>query len=271
MEKAMKVSNKVSAQSPVLPAENLWFDYNDVSTPVARFLRGQADRIRRSVGKSVIDVGKDLIAAKHHLSHGTFLVWVETAVGLPRRTAQAYMQVAHWASNKRATVALLPPTLLYLLSAPSTPTDFIVNVLKRVESGEHIPPRTIRDELKALREAKQNENEIASLPVIKLGAHHREMQTIDEGDEGQFTVLAAVEIMARGLPPSDFARLREIMTSQALLGDPRLPDNIEAAFLAAGDIIEPVSTPRMVTTAHLPMLSSRPVSQQDGCEPEARV
>jgi hypothetical protein len=42
------------------------------------------------------------IAAKHYLSHGSFLRWVETEAGLPARTAQAYMQVAHWASGKNA-------------------------------------------------------------------------------------------------------------------------------------------------------------------------
>jgi hypothetical protein len=34
---------------------------------VAEFLKGQAERIRRCVASSIVNIGKDLIAAKHYL------------------------------------------------------------------------------------------------------------------------------------------------------------------------------------------------------------
>ena len=81
------------------------FNYDSVSPTVAKFLKGQANRILRTSSSAVIQVGKDLIAAKHYLPHGSFLVWVENEVGMRTRTAQAYMRVAQWASGKSATVA----------------------------------------------------------------------------------------------------------------------------------------------------------------------
>lgn len=90
------------------------FDYSDVQPTVARFLRGQADRIRQQCVTSIIQIGKALREAKRHLSHGAFLQWVEWEVCIPVRAAQAYMRVAAWAADKGAAVVHLTPTTLYL-------------------------------------------------------------------------------------------------------------------------------------------------------------
>jgi hypothetical protein len=224
----MPIPNQVGLQQPKPPSDVAWFDYTDVSSSVAKFLKGQADRIRRSVGKSIIEIGKDLVAAKHYLSHGAFLRWVESEVGIPARTAQAYMQVAQWATGKNATVALLPPTLLYLLSAPSTPKDFIDDVLKRAGAGEHIGLPAIRGELKALRETLRDE-EKQDGGVVHRPPERRAENPPTKLDVGA-TVVEAVAVLARGLSEADFVRVRDIMTSKIVLDDPKLPEKIEAAF-----------------------------------------
>lgn len=86
-------------------------DHGTLPHSVARFLQGQADRIRPQCASSIIQIGKALAEAKRHLSLGRFFQWVECEVG----TAQAYMRAANWASGKSATVAHLPPSALYLL------------------------------------------------------------------------------------------------------------------------------------------------------------
>src|SRR6185295_2783239 len=123
------------------------FDYDCLPSSVAKFLQGQADRIRRHCASSIIQIGKALTEAKHHLSHGQFLLWVEGEVGMPVRTAQAYTRIASWASTKGATVAHLTPSALHLLSASSTPAEFAADVLSRVKEGEHISPSVLRKEL----------------------------------------------------------------------------------------------------------------------------
>src|SRR6478735_8849764 len=103
------------------------FDYNSVSSSVAKFLKGQADRIRRQCASSTIQIGRALLESKRHLSHGEFTKWVELEVGVPVRTAQAYMRVAAWAADKGASVARLSPSALYLLSASTTPAEFVAD------------------------------------------------------------------------------------------------------------------------------------------------
>src|SRR5262249_7339757 len=92
----------VDGRSLPRPNRMLQFDYNSVSSPVASFLKGQAERIRRQYVGSIIQIGRALLSAKSHLSHGEFLCWVEGEVCIPARTAQAYMRVAQWSEDKSA-------------------------------------------------------------------------------------------------------------------------------------------------------------------------
>jgi len=213
-----------------------------VPSSVAKFLSGQADRIRRQCVTSIIQIGKALLEAKHHLSHGAFLRWVEGEVCIPVRSAQAYMRVASWASNKGATVAHLPPSVLYLLSASSTPAKLVADILKRAEAGEYIVPSAMRAELKAARAKQQQElseqqekerqdcrraeNPFAQQAPYKVsnwGPIVIESET-GGGVNELFTILV------RGLSASDFERVRDIVTSDAVLRDPQLAENLKRAF-----------------------------------------
>src|SRR4030081_764009 len=80
------------------------FDYSLVAASLARFLRGQAERIRRQCASSILQIGRALLEAKRHLSHGAFIQWIESEVCIPARTAQAYMRVASWSVGKGAAV-----------------------------------------------------------------------------------------------------------------------------------------------------------------------
>jgi hypothetical protein len=211
------------------------FDYGGVSSSVANFLRGQADRIRRYVGTSIVKTGKDLLAAKHYLSHGAFLRWVESEVGIPARTAQGYMQVAQWVGTKNATVAHLPPSVLYTLSARSTPKEFTAGVLVRIDAGEHISPHSIRKELKDFRQARRAKlsNGQNGTPVTALLRDDRPQEEPAELD-GQATVADAIYILQHSLSAADFIRVRQILTSNRVLDDPQLPQKILAAFMTIG-------------------------------------
>jgi hypothetical protein len=210
--------------------ESLEFDYSALPPSVARFLRGQAARIHQYSSKAIIQIGKDLAGAKHYLSHGQFLRWVEDEVGIPARTAQAYMRVAGWASSKSATVALLPPTALYALSSPGLPAEFVDGVLRRVEAGDRVRVVSLRAQIKALREtSRENEN------PVRGGSGGQP----DDGQGGQDATATtamisdAVRILARALSDSDFAKVRDIITSAPVLNDPNLPRILARAFIAA--------------------------------------
>jgi hypothetical protein len=208
------------------------FEYDSVSPSIAKFLRGQADRIRRQCSTSTIQIGRALLEAKRHLSHGEFIRWVEWEVSIPARTAQAYMRVASWAAGKGATVARLPPSALYLLSASNTPEQLVSSILSRAEAGEYVAPCVIREELKALRMRMNEQQDRPAKEISALRAKERDsIQRAIPGESrsgGGLTEL--VSILIDRLSPADFARVWDIMTSDALIGDPQLALHLERAF-----------------------------------------
>jgi hypothetical protein len=223
MRQDLVVNDGVKAKSSEGVEIDSQFDYAGLSLSVAKFLRGQADRIRRAIGLSVVRLGKDLIEAKHHLSHGAFLNWVESEVGIPARSAQAYMQVAQWAKDKKDSVALLAPSILYVLSAPSTPREFTLGVLKRIERGEGVKLESIRAELKALRGEKKKE-------TVKTS-------TVGRNESDDWTeLLNAAMIAARGLSRADFGQVVHNLTSRAVLDDDDLGRNLAAALEKAAQL-----------------------------------
>jgi hypothetical protein len=214
---------------------NLRFDYDSVPSSLASFLRGQADRIRRQCVTSIIQIGKALLEAKRHLSHGAFLRWIEWEVRMPVRTAQAYMRVALWASSKSAIVAHLSPTMLYLLSAPSTPEDFVSSVLSRMEAGELVAPSIMRKELKDLLSSRRMDDRSESEPITVQTPATIRLEDAEVASNFSGGLSELVEILIKGLSAADFERARQIVTSYAVLYDPELPQNLERAFMSRAD------------------------------------
>lgn len=212
------------------------FDYNDTPPSVANFLKGQADRIRRYTAKCIITIGKDLLAAKHYLSHGAFIRWVESEVGIPARTAQGYMKVAEWAADKHADVTQLPPSVLYILSRSKTPKEFADNIFKRLEAGEHIALADLRGELRMLLANRDGS------PMVEARSespdNDAEPEIMEPGITGQPSLKEAVAIMMRNLRREDFVRVREILTNDGLICRPDLGHHIVHAFLAIDDADE---------------------------------
>jgi hypothetical protein len=206
------------------------FDYHQLEPSVAKFLKGHATRIRQQCGTSIVQIGKALIGAKRYLSHGMFLEWVEREVGIRARTAQAYMRAAQWASDKSAAIVHLPPAALYLLSAPSTPRELVDDTLERVNSGELVGLVAIQQKLKWMRNSERGRvSEMCNArPKPMQDSKMPVMVALDRNS----VVMEAVTILERGLSSADFARVRNLMTSDATLNDPSLSQNIATAFLA---------------------------------------
>jgi Protein of unknown function (DUF3102) len=203
------------------------FDYSSVPSSVATFLRTQADRINQTSSKSLLQIGKDLIAAKRYLAHGAFIAWVEYEAGMSARTAQAYMHVANWAARKNSAVTRLAPSILYIISARSVPEEFIEKLLQRMESGEKITARDVRQEIASLRGGANNKN-------------HSGERTESPGsmpDQSLLSVSDAICILVGGLSRSDFVRVKAIMTNRAVLGDPKLAEKIVKAFTSVDESV----------------------------------
>jgi hypothetical protein len=134
------------------------FDYSAVDADTASDLRAQARRIRKRIGKAtqdLIDIGRDLLAAKKNLlDHGDFIKWVESEVGIVRRTAQAYMALAKLADDNGAAIALLPPTTAHRLAAKSVPPEIVNEVVSKALSGEVLADRTVAEMISVAKSPK---------------------------------------------------------------------------------------------------------------------
>lgn len=135
------------------------FDYSALDAETASNLRAQANRIRKRIGKAtqdLIDIGRDLLAAKKHLlDHGEFIKWVESEIGIVRRTAQAYMAIAKLAEEKGAAVALLPPTTAHRLAAKSTPSEVVSEVVAKAQSGDVLPDCRVAEMISEAKSQKR--------------------------------------------------------------------------------------------------------------------
>ena len=154
------------------------------------------------------------------------------------RTAQNYMKVAEWCADKNAKVALLPPSLLYLLSRSSTPKAFADDILKRIDAGECIRLATIRQELQAVETPRKRGR--AAWVAADARSDGLELET-SGGDVPPGPLAEAISIMARGLRPADFSRVREILISDHLVSCSDLGQQIVASFLTVERMREGLS------------------------------
>ena len=135
------------------------FAYSDLPAPIAAEVRDATARIKNRLGRQVndmIETGNDLIGVKSKTEHGQFERWLDSELGMNIRTAQRFMRAAEWAEGKNDTVSHLPPTMVYLLSAPSTPESIQRQVLDDLEAGKPINQHEVRG---AVAEAKFQERQ----------------------------------------------------------------------------------------------------------------
>src|SRR5262249_39052001 len=95
-------------------------------------------------------------AVKKQLEHGQFVAWIEAECELSLRSAERMMAAAEWAEGKIDTVSHLPPTVIYALSAPSTPPEIHDAALAKIEAEGRVHPKTLKEGItKARRKAAQ--------------------------------------------------------------------------------------------------------------------
>jgi hypothetical protein len=131
------------------------FDYAALASEVTTMLQKLAVAIRARGAETIIAIGFDLIQAKTALGHGKFGAWLDAEFGWSERTAQNYMRAAEVFGVKSETVAVLPPTVVYRLAAPSTPPAVREQIIVRVEAGERPPTAEIIDLVQRARQEAQ--------------------------------------------------------------------------------------------------------------------
>jgi hypothetical protein len=137
----------------------------DVSLPE------RAQRIRDLVGVArtcIIEIGRELIAAKAEVAHGDWLPWLKEEFGWSIRTADNYIAVARkFASVANLENLTIDATALYALSAPDVPQEARDEAVERAEDGEHI---SIADAEAMIADAMRVEREKFEALVAEMQA-----------------------------------------------------------------------------------------------------
>lgn len=128
------------------------FDY-DILAPDQRVMVQQRtgeirEQLRRSA-QDIWEIGRKLVEVRSCLKYGQFDVWLKAEFGWSRRTAYNFINV-YEAFQDCANLAQvdIATSVLYLLAAPSTPTEVREEVLQRAKAGDKVTHKNVRQTLK---------------------------------------------------------------------------------------------------------------------------
>ena len=99
---------------------------------------------------------RELTAVKAELPHGQFLPWIAAEFEMSEDTAQNFLRVyERFGEKPNNSVFTFKPTVLYALSAPSTPDSVVQQAIEKAETGEKVTVVDVKDWKAALDAATQ--------------------------------------------------------------------------------------------------------------------
>ena len=220
------------------------FDYSALMIDAADKLRQCAASIRGVQRAAIADVGRHLIAAKEMLEHGAFARWAETELGMGLRSVENYMSAARFLADKNENFSLLPPSAVYALASPSTPTEVIAEVAAEIAKGTVPRVADIRERIAGITKAqraaaavrtaeqlkreKENEkrrraDQAAREMKEKLEREESEKRRNDKAKEAAVFLVSRlgadgiVELLQRALVGTDWHRIDRLFRSHGLV------------------------------------------------------
>lgn len=109
---------------------------------------------KRTIGRSIVIIGHNLIEAKGRMEHGLWGTWLQERVNFSQSTAENYMRIAEQVSSDSALLDLPYTKILALLSVPAEAREeFAADNHVEDKSVSEIK-QLIRERDEAIREAK---------------------------------------------------------------------------------------------------------------------
>ena len=108
-------------------------------------------RLKRAA-EDIFVIGAELNQVKAAFPHGEFGRWLGAEFGLSQRMAQHFMNVAARLLGKSEKFSLLPPSSLYLLAAPATPDQAIVEIEQKLDAGERLQATQVTQIIELVRQ-----------------------------------------------------------------------------------------------------------------------
>lgn len=117
------------------------FDYNALTQETRGVVRQRTIEIKhilRRTAQDLVVFGQKLTEVKEQLGHGNFRNWLLSEFELSLSAATKFMQVYQQFKDVNFTNLNVAVSALYLLAAPSTPTEARHQALVRAQEGEPI-------------------------------------------------------------------------------------------------------------------------------------
>jgi hypothetical protein len=153
------------------------FDYSSLIKDDTDYLRQSAARGRQLLAlitPAVIELGGIVAEARDRIPHGYFGSWCTDALGIDRRTALNYLNLAKLAkTHDRERIEKLSLTAAHHIAAPSTPAAAVAQVLDRVAAGNIPTAAEVKDLIHETRRVEASrgadqvlEDEVEVLPGL---------------------------------------------------------------------------------------------------------
>ena len=117
------------------------FNYRELATETrvsVHRLTSEIKSLMRRSAQDIVDIGQKLVEVKEHLGHGSFINWLKFEFNWSVSSANKFMQVWEQFKFVNFTNLNITASALYLIAAPSTPSEARAEVLKRASCGENI-------------------------------------------------------------------------------------------------------------------------------------
>jgi antitoxin (DNA-binding transcriptional repressor) of toxin-antitoxin stability system len=128
------------------------FGYGQLSGDDWKFVQDARDEIRRlgkQTAESICEIGRLLTEVKARLPHGKWLPWLAAEFAWSETTARRFMDSHELFKSAKLEdlprLLELPPSAVAEIAAPSTPEPARQEVLARVEQGEKVTTKAVKD------------------------------------------------------------------------------------------------------------------------------
>lgn len=124
------------------------FDYDTLDAETRIVVKQRTTEIRdlmRNTAENIVRVGEKLVEVRDRLADGQFEAWIGAEFEWSRRTAYNFISVAEQFGARDFAQIDIATSALYLLAAPSTPSEVRQELIQRAEAGERITYSQARD------------------------------------------------------------------------------------------------------------------------------
>lgn len=169
------------------------FQYENIPSDTAFSIKAATERIRlrmKRTAEDIIEIGRDLIEVKDALPHGQFGDWLKAEFEMSEWTARNFTNVADKFGTKTGKIPDFTPSILYELSAPSTPEPVVEQAIQKADDGERI---TVADVKKWKAAHKKSQDKISELEEEIEGLQKLPPTIVERLPEGFQDIHRAVE------------------------------------------------------------------------------